>query len=80
MFQLSRFLSRIVEAPKSSAFSYRGISSSSLTDDIVPDITADVAEVRSPKVPKALSNLKINEGGNINRADILGTITELKVR
>ncbi|KAM3183404.1 hypothetical protein ACTXT7_010413 [Hymenolepis weldensis] len=79
MFQLPRFLSRIVAAPKSSAFSYRGISSGSLTDDTVPDITADVAEMRSPKVPKALSNLKINEGGNINRADILGTITELKL-
>ncbi|CDS36107.1 expressed protein [Echinococcus multilocularis] len=48
----------------------------------VPDDFADVTEVsemRSPPLPKALSALRINEGGNINRADILGTVTDLKV-
>ncbi|KAH9281878.1 hypothetical protein ECG_05119 [Echinococcus granulosus] len=48
----------------------------------VPDDFADVTEVseiRSPPLPKALSTLKINEGGNINRADILGTVTDLKM-
>ncbi|VDN96754.1 unnamed protein product [Rodentolepis nana] len=79
MLQISRLLSRIVTVPRSLEFSHRGISSTNLADDTISDITADVAEVRSPKVPKALSNLKINEGGNINRADILGTITELKL-
>nr|CDS25778.1 expressed protein [Hymenolepis microstoma] len=79
MLQLSRLLPRIVTTPRSLGFFHRGISSNYLVDNTVSDITADVAEVRSPRVPKALSNLKINEGGNINRADILGTVTELKL-
>lgn len=40
--------------------------------------TIDVAETRSPP-PKGLAAMRVNEGGNINRADLLGTITELKV-
>ena len=43
------------------------------------ELTGDVTETRSSPLPKALSSLRINEGGNINRADILGTISELKV-
>ncbi|VDD82526.1 unnamed protein product [Mesocestoides corti] len=47
-----------------------------------PDSTAldmpDVAETRSPP-PKGLAALRINEGGNINRANLLGTVAELKL-
>ncbi|VDL97662.1 unnamed protein product [Schistocephalus solidus] len=38
----------------------------------------DVEDVRSPPA-KGLAALRINEGGNINRADLIGTVTELKL-
>lgn len=41
-------------------------------------VLEDVLETRSPPA-KGLAGLRVNEGGNINRADILGTVTELKV-
>ncbi|KAM7536428.1 hypothetical protein Aperf_G00000088689 [Anoplocephala perfoliata] len=79
MLPFHRFLIRIGTTPAVFAFSSRRTFVTPLTEDVVPDITSDVTESRSPKVPKALSTLNINEGGNINRADILGTVTELKL-
>ncbi|VDM33784.1 unnamed protein product [Hydatigera taeniaeformis] len=72
-------LLRLISATKPSLLSaipQRGTSSSSDDFSHVTEIT----EMRSPPVPKTLSYLKINEGGNINRADILGTVTDVKVR
>ncbi len=42
-----------------------------------PDF-GEVSELRSAPA-KGLAALKVNEGGNINRADLIGTITEMKV-
>ncbi|BHF76219.1 hypothetical protein SprV_0501931700 [Sparganum proliferum] len=39
---------------------------------------SDVEDIRSPPA-KGLAALRINEGGNINRADLIGTVTELKL-
>ncbi|VDK22789.1 unnamed protein product [Taenia asiatica] len=69
---------RLISITKTSLLSMLPQSGvASVSDDFL-DVT-EVTEMRSPPLPRALSNLKINEGGNINRADILGTVTDLKM-
>ncbi|KAL5104900.1 hypothetical protein TcWFU_003582 [Taenia crassiceps] len=76
---LSRpLLLRFVSMTKTSPLSILPQSGVASASDGFPDVT-DITELRSPPLPKAFSNLKINEGGNINRADILGTVTDLKM-
>lgn len=70
---------RFVSIPSTSLLSILPQSGVASASDDFPD-AAEVSEMRSPPLPKALSKLQINEGGNINRADILGTVTDLKVR